>query len=303
VKELNTALLAADYSVEHWDLPEGALCPPVPGRADYIHYLADILSDSANGGPLPSGGGSAPFCNPPSGHRIRGLDIGTGSNLIYPLLGNSVYGWSFIGSEIDTASLASAQTLINRNGLEDRISLRHQPCRDTILQTILSESDSSDEVDFIMCNPPFYESEEAFQKENSRKLRNLANSRQKNGANNNNNSNNNQSSKTGSNNFGGNGNELWYPGGEVNFIRTMIKESSKYKHQCLWFTSLVSRKEHIPMIEDMLYDNNHLKLTKVVEMGQGQKTVSIVVWSFMDWEEHLQWSTRRGWGGDSERIP
>jgi len=44
VKALNKALLAHFYAVKHWDIPDGFLCPPVPGRADYIHHLADLLA-------------------------------------------------------------------------------------------------------------------------------------------------------------------------------------------------------------------------------------------------------------------
>ena len=44
MKALNKALLAHFYAVKHWDIPDGFLCPPVPGRADYIHHLADLLA-------------------------------------------------------------------------------------------------------------------------------------------------------------------------------------------------------------------------------------------------------------------
>ncbi|MFP1558514.1 RlmF-related methyltransferase [Escherichia coli] len=46
VKALNKALLAHFYAVANWDIPDGFLCPPVPGRADYIHHLADLLAVS-----------------------------------------------------------------------------------------------------------------------------------------------------------------------------------------------------------------------------------------------------------------
>ena len=49
VKTLNKALLAHFYGVAHWDIPEGFLCPPVPGRADYVHHLADLLADDRDG--------------------------------------------------------------------------------------------------------------------------------------------------------------------------------------------------------------------------------------------------------------
>lgn len=34
VKSLNRAILKHFYQIDHWDIPEGFLCPPVPGRAD-----------------------------------------------------------------------------------------------------------------------------------------------------------------------------------------------------------------------------------------------------------------------------
>ena len=43
VKALNRALLKFHYGIEHWDVPDGYLCPPIPGRADYIHHIADLL--------------------------------------------------------------------------------------------------------------------------------------------------------------------------------------------------------------------------------------------------------------------
>ena len=69
VKTLNKALLAHFYGVTHWDIPDGFLCPPVPGRADYVHHLADLLADDHDG-VVPK--------------QATVLDIGTGANLIYP---------------------------------------------------------------------------------------------------------------------------------------------------------------------------------------------------------------------------
>jgi len=43
VRLLNKALLLKDYGLKFWDIPEGSLCPGVPGRLDYVHVLADLL--------------------------------------------------------------------------------------------------------------------------------------------------------------------------------------------------------------------------------------------------------------------
>src|SRR5690606_24120764 len=120
VQALNRALLKTHYGVEHWDIPKGYLCPPIPGRADYIHYLADLLADS-NGGTIPRG------------PAVRVLDIGIGANAIYPLIGHAEYGWRFLGSDIDPVALASAKSIIESNrGLADAIELRRQKSADHI---------------------------------------------------------------------------------------------------------------------------------------------------------------------------
>jgi len=63
VKTLNQSLLMAFYNIQFWDLPSNFLCPPVPGRADYIHYIADLIGDSQI-----------------QQKQVKGLDIGTGAN-------------------------------------------------------------------------------------------------------------------------------------------------------------------------------------------------------------------------------
>ncbi len=100
VKMLNKALLQHFYQLEKWDIPPGYLCPPIPGRADYIHYIADLLAES-NGG------------NIPKGKKIRGLDIGVGANCIYPILGNRIYHWFFIGTDVDPVSIKDAKIMVD----------------------------------------------------------------------------------------------------------------------------------------------------------------------------------------------
>src|ERR1035437_2064959 len=54
VKMLNQALLKHYYEINEWIIPENYLCPPIPGRADYIHHAADLLG-SDNYGRIPTG--------------------------------------------------------------------------------------------------------------------------------------------------------------------------------------------------------------------------------------------------------
>jgi len=102
VKMLNKALLKRYYEIDNWNIPQNYLCPPIPGRADYIHHIADLLC-SNNYGKIPTG------------EKIKCLDIGVGANCVYPIIGNKEYGWSFIGSDIDPVAIGSATKIIELN--------------------------------------------------------------------------------------------------------------------------------------------------------------------------------------------
>ena len=93
VKVLNKAILNHYYGIKNWEFPDENLCPPIPGRADYIHHIADLLSENN-------------FGRIPIGDKITCLDVGVGASCIYPIIGATEYGWKFIGSDIDPKSLA-----------------------------------------------------------------------------------------------------------------------------------------------------------------------------------------------------
>ncbi|WP_299063757.1 23S rRNA (adenine(1618)-N(6))-methyltransferase RlmF [uncultured Polaribacter sp.] len=162
VKELNKSLLFSFDKISKWDFPDENLCPPIPGRLDYIHHLADLLSSEEN---------------------IKILDIGTGATGIYPLLGVAAYNWNFVATDIDLDSLDTAQDIIDDNNFTDKVALRQQLNEQQILKGILKEDDS---FSAVMCNPPFYKSAEEAQGANSRKTRNLGNNAVRNFAGNNN---------------------------------------------------------------------------------------------------------------------
>jgi 23S rRNA (adenine1618-N6)-methyltransferase len=261
VKMLNKALLLKYYTLEYWDIPEGYLCPPIPGRSDYIHYIADLLSGS-NKGRTPKGG------------SITCLDIGVGANCIYPILGNRVYDWSFIGSDTDKLAIQSARKIVESNaGLKGRIELRLQTNSRDIFKGILQKGEF---VDVSICNPPFHSS--AFEAEASsmRKLRNLNKSSQ-------------PKPKL---NFGGKNNELWCEGGEEQFIQDMISQSKEFSKSCFWFTTLVSKHEKLGVVFKMLEQANVFD-TKLIEMSQGNKISRIVAWTFLSQEEQENWLKSR----------
>ena len=114
VKLLNQALLSHYYGIKNWNFPDENLCPPIPGRADYLHYIADLLTQTN-------------FGNLPKGNKITALDIGVGANCIYPIIGVTEYGWNFIGSDIDPKSVETAKKIVEANdSLAGKIEIKLQ---------------------------------------------------------------------------------------------------------------------------------------------------------------------------------
>lgn len=257
VKELNKALLITHYGIKYWDIPKDYLCPPIPGRADYIHYIADLLAETNNR-------------IIPEGLTVQGLDIGIGANCIYPIIGNSSYGWSFVGTDINEESLQNCKKIIQNNPeLIDAISLQKQIEPRFIFKNII---EPEDRFAFTICNPPFHASAEEAVKATSRKAKNLQ-------------------YKQSSNpvlNFGGQNAELWCKGGEIAFITQMIYESVKYPENVLWFTTLVSKKENLNTIYKLLKKVGATEV-KTIDMAQGQKTSRIVAWSFLTENQQKDW--------------
>lgn len=239
---LNKALLKTYYSIENWDIPKGFLCPPIPGRADYIHYIAELLGGRKKG--------------------VKVLDIGTGANCIYPIIGSQSYKWDFVASDIDPKSIDNAKKIVESNKvLRNKIILKLQKKRDNIFEGIIEKNDK---FDLTMCNPPFHASLEDALKANKRKVNNLNKE--------------NKNVKKGLN-FGGQKAELWCPGGERLFLKKMAEESARFSSQVTWFTSLISNKDNIKPTQKLL-DKLGAKKIKILEMSQGQKISRVLAWTF-----------------------
>jgi 23S rRNA (adenine1618-N6)-methyltransferase len=266
VRALNRALLQESYGIEGWDMAPQSLCPPVPGRADYVHYLADLLA-SCNRGSVPKK------------KRLQVLDIGTGASLIYPLIGCSEYRWQFVATDINPASLANAQQILDANPqLAAHITLCPQTSANAIFKGIVGEDAW---FDLSMCNPPFHASLAEAREGTQRKWQNLGKSGSEAGA------------KTNSSlNFGGQDAELWCPGGELAFIERMITESAQIATHCFWFTTLVSKSTSLPGIYAAL---KHAKVQeqRTIAMTQGQKQSRFVAWTFLTPVQQAAWTKLR----------
>jgi 23S rRNA (adenine1618-N6)-methyltransferase len=262
VRALNRALLKTQYGIAHWDLPDGYLCPPIPGRADYLHGLADLLAES-NSGTIPRGA------------AMRALDIGTGANLIYPLLGHREYSWRFIGTDIDATALRAAEAIVDANGFRKAIELRHQPDPGRIFEGLLHGDEA---FDLTLCNPPFHGSAEDATRGSQRKWRNLGNA---------------EAMRAGARlNFGGQSTELWCPGGEAAFVRRMIRESAQIATQVYWFSTLIAKSEHLADVRKQLQQIDAQDV-RVVAMAQGNKQSRFVAWTLLDATQREAWRSAR----------
>lgn len=261
VKALNKALLINYYGVRTWSIPPNYLCPPIPGRADYIHHIADVLA-GRNFGKIPTG------------EKVRILDIGTGANLVYPLIGNSEYGWSFVGSDIDPIAIESANAIVQSNPqLDGKIECRIQP---KATETFFGIIQKDEKFDFSMCNPPFHASAEEALEGSQRKLNNLKQ----------------EKVADVELNFGGTSNELWTKGGEKAFILRMIQQSSQFAKSCCYFSTLVSKQSNVKHIIEALEKIGVME-HRTIAMGQGNKTSRIIVWTFLKKFERKEWAADR----------
>ncbi|XP_020079913.1 methyltransferase-like protein 16 [Ananas comosus] len=255
-RELSRVLLLHDHGV-HWWIPDGQLCPTVPNRSNYIHWIEDLLASDL----IPE--------SSVSDGRVRGFDIGTGANCIYPLLGASLLGWSFVGSDVTDVALEWAKRNVESNPhLAELIEVRNANdssssvidntesleleskkdcyCGPPILLGVVKDGES---FDFCMCNPPFFESIEVA------------------GLN----------PKT---SCGGTAAEMVCSGGERAFITRIIKDSVSLKHSFRWFTSMVGRKVNLKFLVSKAHEVG-ASVVKTTEFVQGQTARWGLAWSFL----------------------
>jgi 23S rRNA (adenine1618-N6)-methyltransferase len=248
VKMLNKALLLHFYGLKNWDIPKGFLCPPIPGRAEYIHQVADVIEEM--------------YGTIQTKHKINILDIGVGANCIYPIIGVSEYDWRFVGSDIDKEALGAAKTNVNWNQkLRENVEIRLQSSKRAIFKNIIR---AGERFDVTICNPPFHSSREEALQGAVRKNKNLGT----------------DTTEKPVLNFGGVNTELWCEGGELAFISNMIYESVHFKHQVKWFSTLVSKKDNL---KPLFVHLKKVKATyKIVEMQHGNKVSRILFWTFKE---------------------
>jgi 23S rRNA (adenine1618-N6)-methyltransferase len=261
VRILNMSLLNHYYGIKNWDFPKNNLCPPIPGRADYIHHIADLLAENN-------------FGKIPKGDKITCLDIGMGASCIYPIIGTKEYDWKFIASDIDPKSIDSARKIIESNDiLKNKIECRLQKNKNSIFKNILEKEDK---IDLVICNPPFHSSKEDAQKSTLRKLRNLSDKKV----------------KKNHVKFAGVNNEIIFEGGEIKFIENIINESKLYAKNCYWFSTLVSKQSNLKKTYKLI-DRTGAYFVNTIPVGAGNKSRRLVAWTFQSKDAQNKWREER----------
>ncbi|CAI9097411.1 OLC1v1033834C2 [Oldenlandia corymbosa var. corymbosa] len=284
-RELTRVLLLHDHGLNWW-IPDGQLCPTVPNRSNYIHWIEDLLASDI-------------ILNTRiDDNVVKGFDIGTGANCIYPLLGASLLGWRFVGSDITDVALEWAERNVRSNPhISELIEIRKvhtrekNPEEEDVHAEQGPDSDDSggssnrgvaeigpsclpsaklqssaqkkyqappillgvvkdeEKFDFCMCNPPFFETmEEA-------------------GLN----------PKTA---CGGTKEEMVCPGGEQAFIARIIEDSVQLKQCFRWYTSMIGRKSNLKFLIAKLREVG-VTVVKTTEFVQGQTCRWGLAWSFV----------------------
>lgn len=271
-RELTRVLLLHDHSITWW-IPDGQLCPTVPNRSNYIHWIEDLLSSDTI---------------PREDNVVKGFDIGTGANCIYPLLGASLLGWSFVGTDVTDVALEWAERNVKNNPqISELIEIRKVDfeeklidqntnnggsCMDFSRNTELSTSSSvelcsgenknyhgppillgvvktGEKFDFCMCNPPFFEAME-------------------------------ESGLNPNTSCGGTPAEMVCPGGEQAFISRIIQDSVQLKQSFRWYTSMVGKKSSLKSLIAKLREVG-VTVVKTTEFVQGQTCRWGIAWSFV----------------------
>ncbi|KAL2811660.1 hypothetical protein BJX63DRAFT_433170 [Aspergillus granulosus] len=247
LRQLTVSLLQRDFDLRV-NIPGNRLCPPVPNRLNYILWLQDLLDTTADS-----------YRNDYDPDRVvTGLDIGTGCCSIYPLLGTTMRStWNFIASgDIDDENVRTATRTVRENGLDSRIHVVKTNPSDSLFS--LDRIPGIERLDFTMCNPPFYSSQEEMVTSAEGKERPPF------------------SACTGAEI------EMVTPGGEISFVSRMIDESLQLREKIQWYTSMFGKLSSVSMLVERLIElkNNNYAVTEFV---QGNKTRRwAIAWSWVD---------------------
>ncbi|EFA81716.1 hypothetical protein PPL_05710 [Heterostelium album PN500] len=247
VRELTITLLDHDFGLKV-NLPFDYLCPMITSRLNYLLWIKDCydrLAEQCFPLPKDSSDGNVSSRVSQSRSSVRAIDVGTGASCIYPLLGTRLFGWRFLATDIDSRSIEFARSNVERNQLQREIQVI-QVEKELILNNVIDEYSR---YEISICNPPFFEDLK------QTKL-------------------NHKTTCTGADN------ELVTEGGELQFVKRMIKDSLILRSNIKLYSTLLGRKKNVESVLTMLRDNN-INCYTTTELAQGNCSRWVVCWSFV----------------------
>jgi len=244
---LTTTLLKRDFNLDV-EIPVNHLIPTLPLRLNYLLWLEDLLAVRKIGQQNVA--------------VINGIDIGTGSSCIYPLLGCSRnQNWTFVATESNEVSVEWAQKNVLKNKLEERVKIVH--VRDTdILQGVIK--DLSETFDFCMCNPPFFSIDEMG-------VGNVESPKEDPGGS--------RPPPIGLNSP--KESERQAEGGEVQFIKQMIKDSLELRETVKIYSTMFGKKSSFSEVKKILYETEEIQHIAKTQFCQGKTTRWGIAWTFI----------------------
>ncbi len=274
--QLTRALLQALFRLKLPYLDEAHLCPPVPNRFFYLHWIHTKL--------LPVSWAAGNDIT-----RSRGLDIGAGASCIYSMLAARFFRSTMITSEIDPKSVCLARANVQANHLSSMITILQVPPsfsqqqlqQQTNIRSIGGPLQRSIEgwfhhrqensvpnngtstdltLDFVMTNPPFYDPSSM----------EISTARVGDGR-----------ARTNMTVSEGN-----YPGGEIGFVIEMIEDSlrmSSNQNSCSfhasWYSSMLGKKTSLVKLQKLLLHLLGPAHIETTEYGPGHYTRWFLAWS------------------------
>ncbi|XP_034903320.1 uncharacterized protein [Populus alba] len=258
----------------------------VPNRSNYIHWIEDLLSSDI----IPK--------NNNNGDIVRGFDVGTGANCIYPLLGASLLGWTFVGSDVTDVAVEWAEKNVKCNqhiselikirkvtDCQGAISIEDSNCGKSVNcenkmdgnATVVEEAERLPSSSF---DPPLDMNKKysgpplllGVVRDGEKFDFCMCNppffeTMEEAGLN----------PKTA---CGGTPEEMVCPGGEKAFITRIIEDSVVLKESFWWFTSMVGRKVNLKFLTSKLREVG-VTIVKTTEFVQGQTCRWGLAWSFV----------------------
>lgn len=214
----------------------------MPVRWNYVHWIQTLLDTT-----------SESYSDTYQvSRKVIGLDIGVGASGIYALLAcASRPAWRMLGTDVDSHSFSFAKRNIADNHFGDRVKLRLNAAEAPLIPKDV-------ELDFVMTNPPFYDSHQEMKESYTNK------------------------SAPPSSVCTGSENEMICPGGDLGFVLRILAESLVLREQVQWYTAMLGKMTSLQQFIIKLREHEITNFA-VTSLTAGYKTKRwAVAWSFGD---------------------